>query len=123
MRAIARVQYEARDHGIVGHTAERQPPPTARERDPRCFDVVSRFMDRGIGEEFSQARHLWIAQGRQIDRWTCAIEITVARAVTQWQIPGLPWRRCERNPCQAGLGTNGNETRATQLCEHGREFC
>src|SRR2546426_9171742 len=110
MRAIARVQYEARDHGIVGHTAERQPPSTARERDPRCFDVVSRFMDRGIGEEFSQARHLRISRGRQIDRWTCAIEITGARAVTQWQIPGLSWRRCQRYPCQAGLAPDGNET-------------
>ena len=87
VRAVPRIEDEARDHRVVGDARERD--TGARKRDPRRLDVVPRFVNGRVGQERAQRRERFTRERWQV-AWRRCLEFPFARHVAEGEIPRAP---------------------------------
>ena len=120
VRTIAGIQDEARHHRVVGDARERD--AGARERHPGRLDVVSRLAHRRVDEQRADRRERLARERRQVARRR-GVELSVARLMSEREIPGAPGCDSERDAGELRLGLQGDQRRTAQLLNQRGETC
>ena len=119
VRAASRIEHEARQHRIVCGAVERD--PRALQYEPLVFDVVRGFGDPRIRQQFAERSQRGTIQGRQVARSRALLELTCGGAMSEREVPRLPWRGGEREADETGCAPDRDQRRLTGLRDHGSD--